>query len=1164
MQNEQYKSLVSEMESLKRKSADLSRENEELKFENQRLSKTGMSRTSFDDSVAHKINELEYKLACAEKENVEFRKKIAKLQDTESRFDVLANESERLHNVVAEKQKEIDVLKAEKMELAHQNKSSIVEKNREIEELNSRLRDLEPLPKKLTEVENNYQRAIREITNENEHLSLALKGKDKEIENLRRSIKQMEKEKCLDPVEHDQILQKNREIDILKAELSTLKSKTASFNEEFSNLVAANKAKEKEIEHLQRIVQRTSLESKKSMDIEHHQESKLEKDVERLSKLLDEKQKEVEELRKKNTDYSVRLHASYSFETENQKLTSKVKELEDSNIGLKKNLDYMTKSVHKLNEQLHLKEQEILDLQLDKSQLNHEIKLLKQEFTEAIKTSNKEKDFLIGELQDTVDKLTKEIDVLVQNADRQRQERQKLIHEKDNLMKSVSGRDEQIRKLEIEIAKLKTKLNEIVPKAEYLEKEDHTLADKLKEEEEENRIFRIRITELERFRAGFEDLKKQLENVISEKEGLEQTHETADEQLSYLKETFGKLESDLQAKKIEITNLLQENKFLRSDIETLEKKLREDANTIDHLKSELEKTKASGSFIHERDQLLAQLKKLEYEHRFVSEERDYLLTTIRERSDQVIQNEEALRKANAELEKTKAQVQSLEQELQDLGSLLTSKQRENRGLENGLAELEWTRKELDRTKNLLNEAKREKDILEKHIAERDKHIEDLKLKISQISSEIHIEKDLLDVETEPLRAENERLKQELELSRIEANRLLEKVIQEKDQLAKLIDDRDRHIADLKLKVSQISTEVSLEKDRIQTETEPLEEEVQRVKQELELSRIEANKLLEKTMQEKDEMVQIIRAQEKHIEDLKLKVRHVSSEVSLEKDQANAETKQLQTEIQRLKEEIEKHKKTLEQKEKQINALASDFAKVLHDNKELIKIIEDLEKRHESVTQTLQQRESEMKKFEGLVDKSFPELQNLRDAVQSQSDEINKLTRLNLDQERELVELRAKMQRFAELEKTVQELSIRNGQLLEQLQSSRGAKADMAEMENNVDDLIEKRDKLISVLSEKEAELKKLRPVIEENELLRSQLKHATQTKEDLFNENEQLMRDNKYLRESCQDLKRELNKLSDKYKALEEVSLEFKSGSRKFEEPHEKKVRGEPKVRILI
>ena len=1061
MQNEQYKSLVSEMESLKRKSADLSRENEELKFENQRLSKTGMSRTSFDDSVAHKINELEYKLACAEKENVEFRKKIAKLQDTESRFDVLANESEKLHHVVAEKQKEIDVLKAEKMELAHQNKSSIVEKNREIEELNSRLRDLEPLPKKLTEVENNYQRTIREITNENEHLSLALKGKDKEIENLRRSIKQMEKEKCLDPVEHDQILQKNREIDILKAELSTLKSKTASFNEEFSNLVAANKAKEKEIEHLQRIVQRTSLESKKSMDIEHHQESKLEKDVERLSKLLDEKQKEVEELRKKNTDYSVRLHASYSFETENQKLTSKVKEFEDSNIGLKKNLDYMTKSVHKLNEQLHLKEQEILDLQLDKSQLNHEIKLLKQEFTEAIKTSNKEKDFLIGELQDTVDKLTKEIDVLVQNADRQRQERQKLIHEKDNLMKSVSGRDEQIRKLEIEIAKLKTKLNEIVPKAEYLEKEDHTLADKLKEEEEENRIFRIRITELERFR-------------------------------------------------------------------------------------------------------LAQLKKLEYEHRFVSEERDYLLTTIRERSDQVIQNEEALRKANAELEKTKAQVQSLEQELQDLGSLLTSKQRENRGLENGLAELEWTRKELDRTKNLLNEAKREKDILEKHIAERDKHIEDLKLKISQISSEIHIEKDLLDVETEPLRAENERLKQELELSRIEANRLLEKVIQEKDQLAKLIDDRDRHIADLKLKVSQISTEVSLEKDRIQTETEPLEEEVQRVKQELELSRIEANKLLEKTMQEKDEMVQIIREQEKHIEDLKLKVRHVSSEVSLEKDQAYAETKQLQTEIQRLKEEIEKHNKTLEQKEKQINALASDFAKVLHDNKELIKIIEDLEKRHESVTQTLQQRESEMKKFEGLVDKSFPELQNLRDAVQSQSDEINKLTRLNQDQERELVELRAKMQRFAELEKTVQELSIRNGQLLEQLQSSRGAKADMAEMENNVDDLIEKRDKLISVLSEKEAELKKLRPVIEENELLRSQLKHATQTKEDLFNENEQLMRDNKYLRESCQDLKRELNKLSDKYKALEEVSLEFKSGSRKFEEPHEKKVRREPKVRILI
>ena len=583
-----------------------------------------------------------------------------------------------------------------------------------------------------------------------------------------------------------------------------------------------------------------------------------------------------------------------------------------------------------------------------------------------------------------------------------------LMNDRDKLRRLLDDKDNKIVRLRDEIIKIASVLEEVVPK-EGFERQ----ADKMIEESEEVSIFKRHLTELEKIRAMFENLKKQLEEVTHEKDDLIQSQEIKNGEVACLKANMNKLEKDLQEKKTEIEVLQNQNKYLRSGISSLEKKLTRSNITIENLRQKMNEkspTAIQKELIVEEENPTDELEMMKHEQCRVAQEKNYLLNSLKERNDQIIQNEEALQKVNLELEKTRSRVHALEQEMKDVANML-SKQKETRGLEISTGKPDHSGIEVGKVKSLLNKAMLEKDELIDAIEKKDKQIKDLKLKVRLIMRELRFEKDKILVETEPLKAEIERLnkrleklmqekdslnqlieerdkhiddlkhkirqithevslernripieteelekeiqqsKQERELSRTKSNKLLEKLVQEKDELTRLVEDRDRHIEDLKLKLRQISQEVTLERNRIPIETGPLEKEIQQSKQELELSRIESNKLLEKLMQEKDELTKSIADKDKHIEFLKSRLRKLSDEIDLETDKAiietglsNASMQHLRQKLVKLDLETESLHQVIEEKNAQLNALTDDYSRLLQENKQYIKIIEELEKK----------------------------------------------------------------------------------------------------------------------------------------------------------------------------------------------------------------------------
>ena len=509
------------------------------------------------------------------------------------------------------------------------------------------------------------------------------------------------------------------------------------------------------------------------------------------------------------------------------------------------------------------------------------------------------------------------------------------MNERDKLRKLLDDKDDKIVKLRDEIVRLTSILKEMVPK-EVLEKESKLETEQMMEEGEENSIFKLRMTELERIKTMNENLKKQLDEVAC------------------LKDKISQLERDLQDKKTEIDILLNQNKYLRSGISTLERKLTRSNITIESLKRKINEIKSPTSIKKAStiriEQPICESETKEHEHCKVSEEREYLLESLKERNDQIIQYEEALRKVNLELEKTTSRVHALEQELRDLANMLI-KQEKGSELQISKEESSHSGVELSMIRDLINKAVLEKEELMKQIETKAQQIKDLKLKVRLISRELRFEKDKILVETEPLKAEIERLKQELEISRIESNKLLEKLMQEKDSLNQCIEDKDKHIEDLKHKIRQISHEVSYERNRVPVETESLEKEIQQSKQELDRSRIESNKLLEKLMEEKDELSKNIAEKDKQIEFLKSRLRQVSDEVDLETDKAvleaglsNAGMQHLRHRLEKLDLEREHLNQVIDEKNSQIGALTDDYSRLLQENKEYIKKIEELERK----------------------------------------------------------------------------------------------------------------------------------------------------------------------------------------------------------------------------
>lgn len=512
--------------------------------------------------------------------------------------------------------------------------------------------------------------------------------------------------------------------------------------------------------------------------------------------------------------------------------------------------------------------------------------------------------------------------------------------------------------------------------------------------------------------------------------------------------------------------------------------------------------------------------------------------------------------------------------------------RERDGL---LAQLEAMRKERD-------SALFERDNLIRSLQDMKAHLAELKeaygrinpelnqarVTIASLENEVKKLGDLLAAKQQENKALQSRIV-ELESARMELDHLrtlIEKVTQERDNLAKVLSVKENEIANLKRELSKYASDIQAKNAEIGQITH-VEEELASDVNTLQLELKKRDKTIEDLVFRQNEL----KTKElKLVESIEV-IRREKEGVLPQLEALRAENQRLKSELDRLLPDRENLLSSLDKKESQIALLNNDFNKIARENKDLIAIIADLEKKRDSVLYILQEREVETRRLKDLLDKSFPELESLREKVKLYGTENARLTDLTREQEKEIAALRAQLQDVTDLESRIKELSRINAQLREQLGPFERMKAEFAQLQQQIDSLVTKRDSLLAALQEREAEINRLKSMISDNQSLKSRLdadeqeiqrlmalhskdqdhineleamianlQSSIRSQKELSVQNEKLLQDNAFLRQRIQELENSLAAFTNKYKKLETAYYKIKGVAANLEDVHEKLV----------
>ena len=620
--------------------------------------------------------------------------------------------------------------------------------------------------------------SIQKEKNDNSKNEIEKSNKDKKNIN-----EHLDKNKEELNEKNEKLLNSENDYKKLKTEFSNIENKLKEKEIELKNQLDINELNNKKLEEKEKEIKEFNEKIKQfSIDNNNKEENinKLNKDIEEKDKLinnLENSKKELEEKSKKVNEEIKKLKEKK--ENKKEKQNNKVNELMKENQKLKEeNKDKLDKLTNLYN-----------GLKKD----NDELKKKEIEYQQKIQENEKKlKD--MDNKEETIKKLTEEIELEKEKNNKNNEIKQKNKNEKNNLNRKIKELEENETKCKQELENKNQEIEELKKSNDEILKKKNEEMDDLKTKYEENNSNLVKEInklkdEVEQLKQNNSKISSDLEEKIKNNEQLKKESEDFENKKNEIKtkvneykkkvsqkledkeETIKKLNKEIELEKENNTKINEQNKILIKDKKDLNAKI-EELNKEVKLKNDLNEEKEK--LIKEKEDLEEKLNQDIKELKKTNKMNENKIKEYEERLKESNQKEEEDNKIIKELEEKNKNNEQLEKENKSL------KEKEIK-LEEKISEFSKIIEEKNKEIYDLSEFKNQVEESEKNII----LLDEIEKKENEIEmKKIEFEKDK--EENERIQKENERIQKENEML-IKKKEEIEKQIKEKKPLLNYIE-----------------------------------------------------------------------------------------------------------------------------------------------------------------------------------------------------------------------------------------------------------------------------------------------------------------------------------------------------------------------------------------
>ena len=1062
---DEYRRLEREMEELKLK----------LLSESQAMEKIFIEKRALDKQVSELLTENSHLKAAKEKLTaIEGQVEVLQTQ-VEEKYAALEQSTQEVENLTDTN----DVLKEEVSRLthsAHESKARIVELENLVNQLEKKISEQSNLIQALHEPTGNKTLALalseaeayKKRTQELESELAVIKKTYNEIQVLNQNLNKKHEATLLDlNAANETLIEFKQKLIDQGKEIEGIKDRNVELEEEIENI---KELAERDKNHANILRERTVSKYTENLQRVNQEKNELEKEIDSLKNKLAAHALDLQEARKEESDYKIRLNR------EIKKSEIVCKELIDVKVDYESQLKVASERIYNLKDELEKVEDSNSKLSVELEEIKSNLELRQIELNKTVEqyeTTIR----IINEEAVKKEKVIRDEFVLAQEKINELQlEKSNILRENESLI--------------IETQNLRSKLEEI--ELVYKQVEDQKKILEISEKELKESLVKLN-SEKQGIIFELEKTNNELKSVVSERDLLS----IENQKVLYDCEEF-QVENNLL--KIEKSNFEFELKQLTQEKEKL--KIELDVSSAENIKlkdilnetkinlklNEDEKISLTKNLENIKNVNLELSAKIESLTKFLDEEQTiknelYLSTKILE-SD-LSQSQKKLEISTETLKKQENDVKVLQENIKIL-------EIERDKISSSKIETELKLKEVSQLKQVVEITNKENLDLISELEEKLKLSEttnnDLNSLISEKSNLVFTQQSTIEKlnqrneeSTFIIKTNEENLKSTEISYQNEIKELKNKIIQETETLQK---EKEKTIQELSTKIQNLGSELQLKNLNFEEVERKFEESIKKI----EITKIE--------LQQKEKEIDKILALN---EDKNLEIE------SLKKDIEN-KIKAHEISIEALREqEIENYNLASQTKEKD-------------------KIIEDLSLKADESRIEINELEIKIKNFELNLEEKQRYILNVDDKIKSQSQEIEQLELKNsiLNSEREnLVESKTK------LEQEIETLNIK-------LNENEKRKFEILEAKSKVDEIADHQTKQILIQNSKVNELVetvnelegKNKSLCQENEALLIN----SQSLEVKISENTKIIEENRVI---IDKMKQELLEHQDKQIALE-------------------------------
>ncbi|XP_017764379.1 PREDICTED: trichohyalin-like isoform X2 [Eufriesea mexicana] len=778
------------------------------------------------EQLKEQIKELQARCEKAEKEKSEIlMRRLTTMETISSKAS--PNEVQKLQkkNEVLMQEKSNFLTKIRELEKEVNSKTFRGERDREKDELRSKLKAAENLCENLMDENEDMKKEIRQLEEEiyelqdtfrdeqaDEHVRLrkSLEQSNKncrilsfKLRKVERKVEELEIDKTTLEKKYEEVKKIEETLQKIKGEFQNRPLRKAT---EFTTKVQLKKMvdeMEKEIGDMMTVF--TNISDNKDVDIQnmklkdnHVKYDKFLKEYELLKEKLDSVSKELsDEKEKKKTQSNIKID---NKNTDLQSMKKKLDEVTTLRETERKVWDQEKTALFEEKEKLKSK---LLSLSAEKLKVYNEVVQLKKDL-ETAKSSENEG----TKMEKTINELKKELSQEREKFKKQQDDLSAYMERESKMKQSMTSVEQTKTKLDTEVKRLKkelentkssnsTKINDLTTEISELKKEKENLLSQIDQEKQSKE------TEVSTLKKKINSLEK---TGLSTKR-MNEMRQTYSEKILNLENELkkGQLEYDkLNEKFKELTNL---NKQFESDNETLNSKLREQNGELISIRKELESMRQStklkeSEWRSEKSALEHRIRESELPNKALITDLNNDISNLKKENNTLVTRLEDLRKANDDLSDKLKDYEAVSKIHQVLTPDTTALESEIRKLKNALENMEKAKKadlaqckmryehritaindEIQAIQNQLSRYKRERDTYKHMLEGAQKTITELKSvrgkQSTTLSGKTDENEEVSGASVLVLERQINSLEDELSETRLETSRLKAELVSEK-------------------------------------------------------------------------------------------------------------------------------------------------------------------------------------------------------------------------------------------------------------------------------------------------------------------------------------------------------------------------------------------------